>query len=341
MISRFLVPQNARISSTETMTSVVRQDLLARKRLIPAGARIPTAAENGASGNPSLQAARTFMVPKRLVPLNARVGEAAKAGGTTPAAARQAVFAEALLEKVSLGRRNKPAEWLLSFAIHAVLVAVVLIIPLFYAQVLDLNKFQVSYLAAPPAPGAPPPPDPPAAVAPRQIERKTNLKPGTLTMPIAVPKTVMVPSVAEAAPEIAGIPGGVAGGIPGGEIGGILGGLVSSSGPAPPPPPPIAAPVAPSGPVHVGGNVKPPRAIYKPRPEYPRMARNAQIQGQVEIDAIIDASGNVVGARAMSGPPLLFGAALEAVKQWKYEPTYLNGVPCSIELTVEVTFALS
>ena len=71
------------------------------------------------------------------------------------------------------------------------------------------------------------------------------------------------------------------------------------------------------------------------------LALQARIEGDVEIDAVIDKDGNVVQERAMSGPPLLVSAAIEAVKHWKYQPTYLNGAPWPIELTINVTFSLS
>jgi TonB family protein len=87
--------------------------------------------------------------------------------------------------------------------------------------------------------------------------------------------------------------------------------------------------------------VKPPRLIYRPDPEYPRLAKQARIQGMVEIDAIIDSNGNVVQMHVMDGPPLLVAAALKAVGTWKYEPTYLNGKPWPVELTLHVTFTLS
>ncbi len=62
------------------------------------------------------------------------------------------------------------------------------------------------------------------------------------------------------------------------------------------------------------------------------------MQGIVSVEAVIDEHGNVVEVQAISGSPLLIPAALQAVAQWKYEPTYLNGAPVSIELTVDVTF---
>jgi protein TonB len=60
----------------------------------------------------------------------------------------------------------------------------------------------------------------------------------------------------------------------------------------------------------------------------------------VVVNAVIDEHGNVVGARALSGHPLLIPAALKAVLQWKYEPTLLNGTPVSVEMEVTVHFNL-
>ncbi len=65
------------------------------------------------------------------------------------------------------------------------------------------------------------------------------------------------------------------------------------------------------------------------------------MQGTVVIDAIVDEQGNVVEAKIVSGPPLLIGSALEAVRKWKYEPTYLNDQPVPVQLNVTVTFRLN
>jgi TonB family protein len=90
----------------------------------------------------------------------------------------------------------------------------------------------------------------------------------------------------------------------------------------------------------VGGQVQRPRAIFAPQPKYPPLALQAKVQGVVEIEAIIDEHGNVVQMKAISGSGLLIPEAMRAVAQWKYEPTYLNGVPYPVDLTVEVTFHL-
>jgi protein TonB len=348
MIPRVIVPTNARISSKQSDGPIaVRQDLLVPRNLIPADARISEAVEaSGASSSATETVAdsRRLMVPKLLVPPGARIGTEAKpeaARGASPVAHAN-VFDEALLGNSSLGHRRSPAEWLVSLGVHAAILAVVLIVPLFYTQVIDLQQFETTYLAAPPTPAGPPPPPPPAVAAPRQPLHKIFATTAKLTMPTAVPKTVQVPSSVEEAPSdvTAGVPGGVLGGVPSGVPGGVLGGILGGAGPSAPPPPPVAVASTPSEPLQVGGQVKPPRALSRPAPEYPILAKQARIQGVVEVDAVIDTHGNVIQARAMSGPQMLFSAALKAVTGWKYEPTYLNGQAYPVELTVQVTFSL-
>ncbi len=126
-----------------------------------------------------------------------------------------------------------------------------------------------------------------------------------------------------------GVPGGVEGGVPGGVLGGIVGGL-----PDAPPPAPKAKPV------RVGGNIKAPRKIKDVSPTYPDIAKQARVQGIVILEAIIDPSGNVTNVRVLRSIPLLDKSAISAVKQWKYEPTMLNGVPVPIVMTVTVNFSL-
>ena len=104
------------------------------------------------------------------------------------------------------------------------------------------------------------------------------------------------------------------------------------------PPPPMAA--GPKAPVHVGGEVKPPRLLFSPEPAYPVLARQSRLSGVVVIDAIIDEQGSVTGMRVVSGHPLLIPAALKAVSQRKYEPTVLDGEPTPIDLRIEIRFSL-
>ena len=125
--------------------------------------------------------------------------------------------------------------------------------------------------------------------------------------------------------------GGVEGGIPGGVVGGITGGIPE----APPPPPP-----PPTQPVRVGGNIKTPTKVKDIKPVYPPIAQSARVQGVVIIEATIGADGSVQNARVLRSIPLLDQAALDAVKQWQFTPTLLNGVPVPVIMTVTVQFTL-
>ena len=158
-----------------------------------------------------------------------------------------------------------------------------------------------------------------------------------LTAPTVIPKKVASYSnnVAEAAPDLGGgVPGGVPGGVIGGQIGGVADGVVGGAGAAVPPPPPSKVQKI----VRVGSSLKAPRQTYAVDPAYPTLPREARISGTVTVDAVIDEHGNVVQARVLDGHPLLIAAALQAVRQWKYEPSFLNGQPVSVELQVQVHF---
>ena len=76
------------------------------------------------------------------------------------------------------------------------------------------------------------------------------------------------------------------------------------------------------------------------RPEYPPIAISARVSGSVLIEAIIGTDGQVRDAKVLRSIPLLDEAALKAVRQWRYTPTLLNGIPVSVIMTVTVTFTL-
>jgi TonB family protein len=96
----------------------------------------------------------------------------------------------------------------------------------------------------------------------------------------------------------------------------------------------------PSGPVRVGGNIRPPTRTQSADPVYPQTARAAGIQGVVILEVTIGEDGAVANARVLRSIPLLDQAALDAVRQWRYEPTLLNGVPTPVILTATVNFSL-
>lgn len=125
--------------------------------------------------------------------------------------------------------------------------------------------------------------------------------------------------------------GGVSGGVAGGVAGGVVGGTV---GAPPPPPSPLVA-------VRVGGQIKEPRKTRHAEVVYPEIAKSARVQGIVIMECTISPEGKVIDVKVLHGNPLLDGAAIEAVKQWEYTPTLLNGVPVSVIMTVTTDFKLS
>ena len=90
--------------------------------------------------------------------------------------------------------------------------------------------------------------------------------------------------------------------------------------------------------VKVGGQVRPPIRIKEVAPVYPAIAQSARVTGDVVIEATVDEEGKVADARVVKSVPLLDQAALDAVKQWEYRPSLLNGVPTPVVMTVTVKF---
>jgi protein TonB len=101
----------------------------------------------------------------------------------------------------------------------------------------------------------------------------------------------------------------------------------------------VDAPVV-DGPAVAGVDVAPPRKRHDVSPVYPPIAASARIEGTVVLEAVIDREGNVSNLRVVKSIPLLDNAALEAVRQWKYEPTRLNGRPVPVVMTVTLSFVL-
>ena len=101
-----------------------------------------------------------------------------------------------------------------------------------------------------------------------------------------------------------------------------------------------SAAARPRGPVRVGGNIRAPTRTQFVEPVYPQTARAAGVQGVVILELVIGADGAVSNARVLRSIPLLDQAALDAVRQWRYEPTLLNGVPTPVIMTATVNFSL-
>jgi protein TonB len=239
-----------------------------------------------------------------------------------------------MLENNRMKRPKRMIDFFLSMAGHGLLLATAILLPLYFSDAIDLHQMQTTYLVSPPLP-----PPAPAAVV-RSIPRtKSFFSNNKLYAPRVIPKHIVQVKDLPSAPQpLAGVPGGVIGGVPGGQLGGVIGGILGQMGHVIPPPPP--KPVTHRGPYRVGGKVREPRIIRQVQPMYPILAREAQVQGDVVIDSVIDAAGNVTEMKLVSGHPLLVQAAFDAVEQWKYQPTLLNGTPVAIEMQITVHFRL-
>jgi len=140
---------------------------------------------------------------------------------------------------------------------------------------------------------------------------------------------------------VGGVPVGVPAGSGGGWIGGISGSAPTAA-PPPPPPPPAEnpKPVTPSR-IRVGGNVQAANIAKMVRPTYPPLAKQARIQGTVRFNAVIAKDGSIQNLQVVSGHPLLIPSATEAVRQWIYKPTQLNGEAVEVQTQIDVNFTLS
>ena len=117
-------------------------------------------------------------------------------------------------------------------------------------------------------------------------------------------------------------------------MGGVLGGIISNS---PAVVPKAAAPQR----VRVSQGVSQGLLVHQVKPNYPPLARQARIQGTVVLQALISKDGSIENLHLISGHPMLAPAAIDAVKQWKYKPYFLNGEPVEVETTINVNFTLA
>jgi protein TonB len=241
------------------------------------------------------------------------------------------MFEDSLLEHGGRLKTKKPFTVIVSFLIQSVIVAVLVLIPLIYTEALPRRQL-MTFLMAPPPP--PPPPPPPAAAPKIKVIQRVVQQPQEMVQPKAIPKQVAMIKEDPLPPPgpVGGVVGGVEGGVIGGATGGVLGGMIEAAPPPPPPPPQER--------IRVGGQVQSAKIQNQTRPNYPPLARQARIQGTVRLEAVINKEGVIEELKVISGHPLLIQAALDAVKQWRYQPTMLNGVAVEVVTTIDVNFTL-
>jgi protein TonB len=176
------------------------------------------------------------------------------------------------------------------------------------------------------------PPEPAAKPMPRSAPaNRPAFRLAPLQAPVAVPRHIdMVPDAPDIGIVLAGLPTGAS---------------VFTSLPKatiqPAPAPAVKAPQPSiSAPVHISGGVQSAKLVFGPKPSYPAIARTARIQGTVRIQAIIGRDGSIRNLQVVSGPPLLIEVAKEAVQQWRYQPTLLNGEAVEVITEIDINFTI-
>jgi len=164
-------------------------------------------------------------------------------------------------------------------------------------------------------------PAPPPPPAPADRPSSDNPVPAPVDAPTGVSPETGAESRAKGGVE-GGVPGGVAGGVPGGVVGGTPGGTGTATLP------------------RVGVNIQAPRKIKDVRPVYPDGALPSRAQGAVVVEAVIGPDGKIQAAKVIHSVAGLDQAALDAVRQWEYTPSMLNGVAVAVVMTVVVNFTM-
>jgi periplasmic protein TonB len=231
----------------------------------------------------------------------------------------------------------------LSLTLQVAFLSVLMLIPLIYTDQLSAVMMRGSLFAPPLPPPAPPPPVQRVAQTQQRTARPTNSFVDFLKN--LTPKAIdrMRPEVIVDAPALA-CSNCVAGSTNHDPNPGFIG---DRFGTVPPPPPPPPAPerkpevVKETQRIRVGGSVQNAMMVRRVMPAYPALAKQARVSGTVRLQGVISKEGTIQQLQVISGHPLLVPAALEAVKQWVYRPTLLNGDPVEVIAPIDVNFTLS
>ena len=235
------------------------------------------------------------------------------------------------------------------FTGQALLITCALLAPMIWPQAIPHVVWAATLV--PPSPPPPPPPPPGDLPTLRHAHIVPVQSQGShVFIPTKIPPRAMT---IEDPPDVvlsASGPDGVVGGTKGGVEGGIVGSIVyQASHYVPPPKPPEPTAHNTIVPTTVAAPPKPPRIsvvqlatpIRRVEPVYPPLARQARISGTVELIGVLGTDGRIRELKVVSGHALLINAALDAVRQWVYAPTLLNGQPVEVQAPIQVNFILS
>ncbi len=242
------------------------------------------------------------------------------------------MFEEMVVSSPTSRKTNKPWTVVVSMLVQVTFLAILILIPLIYTEALPKGMLTTMLVAPPPPPPPPPPPAQIVKVRPQVHLMQNN----QLVQPKVIPKDIkIIKEEAEPDPSAMGMQGGVPGGVAGGSMAGVLGGVIGGAGGGPAPPKPV------QGRIRQGGAVTAASLINRVNPVYPPLARQTRVSGTVRLHAIISKEGSVQQLEVLSGHPLLVQSALDAVRQWRYRPTLLNGEPVEVDTTIDVIFSLA
>jgi protein TonB len=240
-----------------------------------------------------------------------------------------------LFESKGRTKTRKRSTVLLSSLIHVVTIAALILIPLLRPDALPALSAASSGIPLPPVPR---PIEIVQVVKPLpEIQPTIRPLPGELIAPTVIPDTIATiidPPESSFVPPAARNTDG---------IGKILSAIAQHQNEAealPPPPPPVPPAPTVSAPIRVGGEVQRANLVFQVKPTYPEILRRARVQGTVTLEATIAKDGQIENLRVLSGHPFLAQAAIDAVKQWRYRPTLLNGEPVEVVTNITVTFTL-
>jgi len=240
------------------------------------------------------------------------------------------------------GQASRPLAMTISFTGQVAALTAVALISLFRTDSLT-SAFSFVRVAAPAGPSQRTPPHTTAVSKPTSARTPWRV----FTQPTRVPTQIALGEIetpASLGPAV--IDNGIVGGI-GTDSDYSVARLIDIPPPAPTPPSkPIAqekpaAPSAPPKPIAVSQGVQSAKLIKQVKPAYPPLARQARLSGTVHLTAVIGRNGAIERLQLISGHPLLAPAAIEAVKQWLYRPTLLNGEPVEVVTEIDVNFTLS
>jgi protein TonB len=238
------------------------------------------------------------------------------------------MFADSFCDSGWANHSHRRWTTLISFAVQALAVGCLLLLPLLYTQGLPRLAVLAPLLAPAPLPAAQ---STTLHVRPAAMfQGYTGLR---LVSPLRVPEGVeMLSEVAPSMPMVDASAIGISHGI-GNRAGSVFDGIPGSVQVLPPPPTAVRRlPVSRM----MEGNL-----ILRIQPDYPSLARQVRVQGQVVLRAVISREGTIENLQVLRGHPMLVRAAVDAVRRWRYRPYVLNGEPVEVETEVTVNFVLS